>query len=757
MIDGWRRSSAIFAAFVVLAAAYTWPLLPHVRSLIPSDPGDPAFNTFVLWWNATRLPFSAGWWNAPQFFPTQGVAAFTENLAGISPTFDPVFWLTREPLTAYNVAYFLTWPLSAFAAFVVVRQLTGRDDAALLAGLAYGFSPYRTTGLAQIQTLASYWMPFCLLGLHAFLETRRRRWLVLFAVSWLLQSLANGHYMLFGGVLIVLWLAYFCSTREHWRAGVGILLAWAVASLPLAAIMNKYRQIHEQFGLFRTENEILAFSATPDSWLQVSGDVWLWRGMLPDGKDDLFPGLAAIVIVITALAMAAGGAWPPHKARFRRTRIGLAAVTLLSMAVIAVSLYAGPWSVSVAGIPLRVSSLDRALVVAIAAGISLCLLTPRMRAALEKRSAFVFYTAAVLTIALLCCGPVLRVNGEVMLDPAPYRLLLALPGFDQLRMVTRFWMLGILCLSIAAGLAFHRVRLLTPSKAAATGLLLASAAGVLADGWMPIMRMAAPPDRWSDIEARDRTEPLLELPLGPDWDFAATFRAIDHERRVINGVSGYNPPYYVALTSGLASRDPAMLEALASLGSYEVIVNGAADHDAAIDRYVAKARGATLAAQSDSRRVYRIPQGSWQAELGPVIPIVKAEAVRQAAQVRFVFDGRIETGWGDFPQQGDQWLSVELSGPRQVGGVSHAIGDYVLDFPRRLAIELSSNGAQWDRVWEGPTAAPTVLAYIRAPREARLRFAFQPRTARFVRLLQLESYPSMWRVSEVQIHAPPGQ
>ena len=37
-----------------------------------------------------------------------------------------------------------------------------------------------------------------------------------------------------------------------------------------------------------------------------------------------------------------------------------------------------------------------------------------------------------------------------------------------------------------------------------------------------------------------------------------------------------------------------------------------------------------------------------------------------------------------------------------------------------------------------------------------MRFTFSARSARFVRLLQLDHDNSMWRVAEVQVHAPRG-
>jgi len=154
-------------------------------------------------------------------------------------------------------------------------------------------------------------------------------------------------------------------------------------------------------------------------------------------------------------------------------------------------------------------------------------------------------------------------------------------------------------------LAFPRIQ---PSRRSLSLAFSVAAAGLLLDGWMPLMRMAAPPARWAEVELPDRPEPILELPIGPDWDWAATFRAAGHRRRVFNGVSGYDPPHYIALRAGLDSRDPSMLTALASLGSFDVVVDGAADADRAWARYVSSVPGAVRVGDDGHRTVYRIPQ-----------------------------------------------------------------------------------------------------------------------------------------------------
>ena len=76
----FRQHAMALAAYVLIAAAYTWPLLLHAGDRIVSDPYDPILNTSILWWNANVVPFTAEWWTPPYFFPSPDVAAFTENL-----------------------------------------------------------------------------------------------------------------------------------------------------------------------------------------------------------------------------------------------------------------------------------------------------------------------------------------------------------------------------------------------------------------------------------------------------------------------------------------------------------------------------------------------------------------------------------------------------------------------------------------------------------------------------------------------------
>lgn len=745
-----RRAGAL-TAYLLIAVLYTWPLVPLSGTRISGNAGDPILNTSVLWWNATNVPFSETWWNPPYYYPDHGVSTFTENLVGISLFASPIYWLTHNPLAAQNLSLYLAWPLSAFGVYLLVEWLTRRRDAAFLAGLVFGFTPYRTAELGHIQMVSSYWLPLALIGLHRYLTDRRARWLVLFGAGFALQALANGYMFFFGGVLIALWLAYFCSTRASWRALPPILFAWSIAVLSLMPVMLRYRAVHAEYNMHRVLEDPSGFSVPMGAWAQVSGVVWLWRHVFPDSDHNLFPGVAALVLVV-AVGIRAMRQPAPAADAFRPARPGIRwAAAIVGAASVAITMYAmfvGPWRITIGHTVVRITNVPRAMTVALVCTIVVLWPLARLRMALARRSLWLFYTAATIAMAILSCGPQLRLSDHVTLSPAPYAWLLPLPGFNELRVPTRFWMLGVLCLGVAAGLSF--VRIVPESSKRRRAALALVAAAVLVDGWMYSIPMAVPPVVWPIAEPAGGSRPILELPLGPDFDAAAAFRSIAHRRPVFNGASGYEPQHYAPLRAGLDARDPAMLAAIATFGEFDIVVNADDDPAGDLERYAAAAPGATLVARAGPRSTYRVPAIDSPDEMDPLLPIARVEVFE--GDPAPITDGRLDTEWRCIPQTPGQWVMADLGTVRQVSGVSQALGEAARDFPRGLVIELSTDGAAWQEVWAGSGAAPAFRAAALAPLEAMMRFRFAPQPARFVHLRLTASHQNFWRVVELEVH-----
>ena len=166
------------------------------------------------------------------------------------------------------------------------------------------------------------------------------------------------------------------------------------------------------------------------------------------------------------------------------------------------------------------------------------------------------------------------------------------------------------------------------------------------------------------------------------------------------------------------------------------------------------AAGAVKVADDGTHRTYRVPGSAPAPSPGAPLRIVGMRATDNPQDAWWAFDGAADTGWGVFPQKPDQWVVADLGEPHEVGGLTHSIGDFQMDFPRQLAIDTSLDGEHWDAAWLGPTYAQTFTAFVRSPRVADLRFTFAPRSARYVRLRQLETFERIWRLSELTIHAP---
>src|SRR5204863_3945033 len=175
------------AALAVLTCAYTWPLVLRARTVVAHDRGDPLLVTWILWWSTHTVPLTPAWWNAPAFYPSPGVFAFSENLLGLAPIAAPVIALTHSALAGYNAAFLLSYLLSGLGAYTLAFVLTRQHGASFVAAVAFAFAPYRLSHLQHLQLLSSYWMPVAIAALHLYLSTPRWRWAVLFAASWVLQ------------------------------------------------------------------------------------------------------------------------------------------------------------------------------------------------------------------------------------------------------------------------------------------------------------------------------------------------------------------------------------------------------------------------------------------------------------------------------------------------------------------------------------------------------------------------------------------
>ena len=328
--------AAVLGVFSAFAVAWTWPLAARLSWRIPHDPGDPLLVTWMLWWNTQTVPLSATWWDAPIFFPLRGAFALSEHVLGISLFASPIQLAGGSPLLAYNIALLLSYALSGFFSFLLVRQLTGSGAIAFCAGVAYAFAPYRASQLSHLQVLSSQWMPLALYALHRYLQTGRVRLLALFGAATLVEGLSHGYYIFFFAVLLALWLLWFVDWRRAPGRGVAILLAWFLASIPLVPILWTYRQVQGRLGLSRSLPEMVMYSASPGAFLNVPPMLKFWPDVYAEtGENYLFTGVTVVALVIAGIAVAARGGGRLRRAIATRSAFLFYAFAVLVMYALA--------------------------------------------------------------------------------------------------------------------------------------------------------------------------------------------------------------------------------------------------------------------------------------------------------------------------------------------------------------------------------------------------------------------------------------
>jgi hypothetical protein len=751
-----KKGALVFFLYSCITVALTYPLILHMGSVLPNDAGDPALNTWILWWNTRAAPFTRAWWDAPAFFPAPGVLSFSENLLGLSLIATPLQWLGAGPQAAYNVVFLLTFPLSALGAYLLGFELTKRRDAAIIAGLLFGFAPYRIAHLPQIQSLASFPMPFALLGLHRYLRDPRPRWLALFAAGWLLQGLCNGYYLLFFSVFVGLWMLWFASPWSQRRQFLAVGAAWVLAAIPIVPLLLRYRTIHSSFGFERDFGTIREFGADAASLLHATDHLalWGWLAVFRRPEGELFPGLT-IALLVVAGAIFVRDRGRTHITSWRLTRRILLILTLVTAGVSLSAIIIGPWRLEPFGLRLlSVGNPIKPLTFSLMLALLLALTSPSLRRAYRSRSVIAFYAVAGFIMWLLSLGPAPTLMGDPLMYRGPYALLMYLPGFSTLRVPARFWMAVTLCLAVIGAMVFARLTgKLGRMRLAAAGVV---GVGVLADAWMGAMPVAPAPGTFAALACGQSKGPLVELPLGETYsDVAAMYRQMSHSRPLVNGYSGYFPPHYAALRFGLSLRDHDVLTQLAFMGITDILVDRDPDPGGKWDKFVQSHPWATLVCTEGKQSLYRVtppepanvPSGDrTPLPIAAVRPSVNGEAAPS------MMDMNRATRWESGPQSDRTAVEVDLGAVREVAGVDLLLGPFVEDFPRGLVVEASEDGVSWRRVWQGSSAGLAFAGALEAPRDVPLRYRFDPTPARLLRMRLTRSDDTYyWSIAEIRV------
>jgi hypothetical protein len=557
-----RQAAAAAAAYLAITLAWTWPLVRGLARDVPADFGDPLLNTWILAWDATHL--GHGWWNANIFFPHPLTLAYSEHLLPQAVSILPLYAITRNPILCYNVAFLATFVLSGLGMFLLARELTGRSDAAFVAGLAFAFAPYRVASLPHLQVLSSAWMPLALYGFRRYFTVGRVRALAGGAAAWTVQNLSCGYYLFYFSLAMIAYLAWELINRR--RKFLPIAIAFGLVALTTVPLLMPYLELRRLGFDARPLGEVERFSADVYAYATADPQLHIWGPIaraFPKPEGSLFPG-------ITVLVLAAIAAAPP--AVFAPFALLLVPFLGLRMPIV------------------KMNSVSRTLTwgVVLAAAIAFGSRGERRRLRAWLASPRALFVGIIVGAVVLSFGPDVHSYGRQIAEWNVYRVFYDhVPGFDGLRVPAR---LGMIVVFGMAALAAFAVRSRAAAIAAATLILVESLAVPIPinqnDTNYQQHHLAPLPDRVSPDDKRDlyayvaqlpSTAAIVELPLGePAFDVRYMLASTRHWKPLVNGYSGGVPAAYGLLDQALQDfpdRGDRAWQLLAATGATHAIVH----------------------------------------------------------------------------------------------------------------------------------------------------------------------------------------
>ncbi len=552
-----RGDFLVLGGFLLVAIAFTWPLALHFDSSAPGDPnGDTWQMVWNLWWVKEALTHFHNPFHTDLIFYPQGAGLYLHALNALNGLVSlPVQLVVAAFSTAangavagYNFIVLLSFTLAAYGAFCLARYLWGSERAALLAGLAYGFSAYGFDHLLGHLNLVSYELiPFYLLFLLKALHKNSKAPLLSLQTLKLAAppvfcllglTLLELQYVLYMGFFSLFYLLYLAGVflwkrlrrlpapfnlGQVYRRAVLIGLGFAVLSLPLTVPMLNEALNNPNTVPLRQEK---SYSADLLAYFYPSPFHLLWgeamqRAIKPFTatliEKVVFPGFTVYLLILAGFAV-----W-----LFRRIMAGRSRVKEATQ---------NPFNKDT-GTTSRLHDTS-----------------PGDLSPGDWSPGPLFWLVIAGIFAGFSFGPRLHINGVEHGPALPGALIYELPILNITRVPARFAIVAILGLALVAAWGLSRLEAVWPDKRQVanvlTGLALLALGFELLPAPYPLAEYKVSPFYQALAAQPGSDYSIMEVPLNfgkYQYETAYLEAQMTHGKPDLNGYISRNPvfpPYY---------------------------------------------------------------------------------------------------------------------------------------------------------------------------------------------------------------------
>ena len=308
------RSAGVALLFVAITIAMTWPQAANLGTRV-YDSDDPLLSIWRVSWIAHILPRSPlDLFNGNIFYPEQRTLAYTDAVLLQGFAGAPLIWSGVSGVTTYNLLLLLSIALSGWAMWRYALHLTGHFGAAILAGIAFAFVPFRFDHYHHLELQATVFLPLTLLYFDRAIESSRSspESRAAKADAWL--SMAAFVAQLYSCIYYAIFLATALlpiAAWRLWRSPPAARIAFARASGPAVIVaLIAVSPYAVAYGLNRgslgerLDRDVQIYSATLRNYLATpAGNVvhgW-WSVALGQPERRLFPGVIVLAMATVGL------------------------------------------------------------------------------------------------------------------------------------------------------------------------------------------------------------------------------------------------------------------------------------------------------------------------------------------------------------------------------------------------------------------------------------------------------------------------
>ncbi len=257
----YTRPLGVFGFYLALSVVFLAPISLSPEDLAVND-GDPLHISWILAWDAHQaVHHPLRLFDSNSFYPYDSSLAFSEHLLGPALLAAPFFYATGNALLAQNVTLVLTLALSAFAMYLLTREVLGQELGALVAGLVYTFHTYGFHEAPRLQLLSIEWWPLAALFLHRTFLSGRFRNAALSALFFTLQGLSCTYYLFyFALALLIFVMGYALFTERGLARAAALAIPYTISGAIFAVLALPYLRMIRDFGFGRALAEGVDFA-----------------------------------------------------------------------------------------------------------------------------------------------------------------------------------------------------------------------------------------------------------------------------------------------------------------------------------------------------------------------------------------------------------------------------------------------------------------------------------------------------------------